>query len=468
VSKREKNARKPKTGLVSVSISVLLQQGCVSSVGQYETPAVGEERLDVGGDVELFSWWTSGGEEDALSALIAVHDERVPTAEVQNAAVEHADKARDELSRRLQAGIPPDTFQANSGADLFGWVKANGRDASDSMVESLEDMAIALNWKEHFAPAVLESVSVGGEMYAVPLNVHRINSLFYRKDLFEKFSLDVPKSLEALIDLCRRIQNDDDLQRESGPIACLGLGNKWNWTFSQFTFEFLLPAMAGAQFYEDYFDGRTTALAEPMRAVLDQALIFYCGDGSGSSCGQTGWFNSDVNELTWDEGVRKLTDGKAFMAPMGDWAKGYLESDAGGNLVPGKDFDVIAFPKSDKLEDEEDTFVFTADTFPLPRGAANRDGARSLLKTFASVEGQTAFSRLKGSIPARNDIDAMQFDVLTRKAIVAFDESRKVRAMSGLLSGQQREGLSAELGSSLEEGNPAIIRRYLEANYPLQ
>lgn len=436
---------------------------CESSVTGNNVPAEGDGGLNEGGDVEIFSWWTSGGEKEALSALIDVHEERVPSAHVTNAAVEHADKAREELSRRLQEGIPPDLFQANSGTDLLDWVVANGRDDSDTKVESLQDMADALNWKQTFNADVLESVSFDGKVYAVPLNVHRINSLFYRIDLFERFDLKVPETIEDLNTLCRKIRDDEEIQNSApGGVACLGLGNKWNWTFSLLTFDILVPAMAGPRFYENYFSGKESALPSEMRAVLNQALLMYCGDGDRSDCASTGWFNPDIDERTWDEGIQKLSDGKALMAPMGDWAKGYLESPAGNNLEAGKDFGIVPFPGS------QGTFVFTADTFPLPRGAPNRAGARSLLKTFASKRGQIEFSKLKGSIPARTDIELKELHATGRETMAAFQNATKVRAISGLLSGGGREALSGELGASLDEGDMGLMRRYLEANYPLR
>lgn len=448
--------------LIFVAALADLSLSCQSSVTGNNIPAEGDDRLNVGGEVEIFSWWTSGGEKEALSSLIDVHEERVPNAHVTNAAVENADKAREELSRRLQAGIPPDTFQANSGTDLLDWVVANGRDDGDSKVESLKELAEDLSWERSFDADVLESVSFDGKVYAVPLNVHRVNTLFYRIDLFERFDLKVPETIEELNSLCRKIREDEEIQNSnSDGVACLGLGNKWNWTFSLLIFDILVPAMAGPRYYENYFSGKESALSSKMRDVLNQALLMYCGDGDRSNCEATGWFNSDVDERTWDEGIQKLSDGKALMAPMGDWAKGYLESPAGNNLKAGKDFGVVPFPGS------KGTFVFAADTFPLPRGAPNRDGARSLLKTFASKKGQIEFSRLKGSIPARIDIDPQEFDDVSRQTIAAFQSATKVRAISGLLSGGSREALSRELGASLEEGNMGLMRRFLEANYPL-
>lgn len=50
-------------------------------------------------------------------------------------------------------------------------------------------------------------------------------------------------------------------------------------------------------------------------------------------------------------------------------------------------------------------FQFLSDSFVLPVGAPNRDGAIAWLKIAGSQAGQDAFNPVKGSIPARNDAD---------------------------------------------------------------
>ncbi|WP_326825100.1 hypothetical protein [Streptosporangium sp. NBC_01756] len=49
--------------------------------------------------------------------------------------------------------------------------------------------------------------------------------------------------------------------------------------------------------------------------------------------------------------------------------------------------------------------MWLSDSFTLPKGAPNRDGAVAWLKVAASKEGQDAFNPKKGSIPARKDAD---------------------------------------------------------------
>lgn len=160
--------------------------------------------------------------------------------------------------------------------------------------------------------------------------------------------------------------------------------------------------------------------------------------------------------MDWDEALGKLVDGSALMAPMGDWAKGYLES---VGLEPGVEFEVIPFPGSDG------TFVFTSDTFPLPIGAPNRKGAIELFRTFASKEGQIAFNRIKGSITPRTDIEPSEFDEVTQETMAAFSSSTKVKALSGLLPSDLMPDLASELRDSLQAGSMEIVMNYIKAHY---
>ncbi len=439
--------------LVAGSIAFLAAIGCAGRAGD-------AEQAGLGGNVEIFSWWTSGGEQEALQALVALHTEKYPKTTVTNAAVEYADKAREQLNKRMVEGLPPDTFQANIGADLLNnWVLTNAIDDSETKVESLQKVAADYGWLDAFDQEVLAAASYDGKLRAVPVDVHRINSLVIRKDLFEKYDLKVPGSLTELYALCDRILADSEIQSEAPDgdrMACLGLGNKWDWTLSLMTFEMILPAITSAGYYEQFWTGKKAGDDPEVVAALEATLHLYCGGEDTSKCSNGGYFNHDVDDITWDEGVLKVAEKRAMMAPMGDWAKGYLEAEG---LSAGADFDIVPFPGS------AGTFVFTSDAFPLPKGAPNREGALALLKTFASPEGQVVFNRVKGSIPARSDTDPSEFDSLTRATMRDFDNADKVLALSGLLEGDLMPSLASELKASMQRGSIEIIQNYVRANY---
>ena len=80
------------------------------------------EVSDLTGEVEVFSWWTGGGEAAGLEAMIKVFAAKYPDVEFINAAVAGGagTNARAVLATRLQAGDPPDSWQGHAGQELIG------------------------------------------------------------------------------------------------------------------------------------------------------------------------------------------------------------------------------------------------------------------------------------------------------------------------------------------------------------
>jgi glucose/mannose transport system substrate-binding protein len=96
---------------------------------------------------------------------------------------------------------------------------------------------------------------------------------------------------------------------------------------------------------------------------------------------------------------------------MGDWAVAAFEEQG---VERGTGFVDFPVPGTDGM------FGFLADSFTLPVGAPNADGARAWLETVGSLEGQVAFNKAKGSIPARTDADAAEFSEYQQSAIESY------------------------------------------------
>ena len=78
--------------------------------------------------LEVFSWWTSGGEAAALDALFKAVKKADPGIEIINATVAGGggSAARPVLQARLAGGNPPDSWQTHPGWELLGqYVPAN-------------------------------------------------------------------------------------------------------------------------------------------------------------------------------------------------------------------------------------------------------------------------------------------------------------------------------------------------------
>src|SRR5699024_1402796 len=116
-----------------------------------------------GNSVEGFTWWAAGSEKVGLDALVEVFNEQYPDIEFINGAVAGGagSAAKDMLQSRLQAGDPPDTFQAHAGAELTDYIDAG-------QILDVSDVYDELGLREAFPDALLARLTAAGASYSVP------------------------------------------------------------------------------------------------------------------------------------------------------------------------------------------------------------------------------------------------------------------------------------------------------------
>ncbi|MCI0397230.1 MAG: ABC transporter substrate-binding protein [Chloroflexi bacterium] len=321
-------------------------------------------------EVEVFSWWTGGGEAAGLEAMIAVFKEQNPDIEFINAAVAGGagTNARAVLATRLQAGDPPDSWQGHAGQELIGTYVAGDQ------LEPLNFLYEEEGWLEVMPETLIPLISQEGNIYSVPVNIHRANVLWYNPTILEENGVEVPGSLEEWFAAMDTLQ-------AAGVEAPLALGEQWT---VMHLMETILLASLGPEAYNGLWDGSTDWGSAEVTAALenfDRVL---------------GYTNSDASALTWQDASRLVVDGNAAFNVMGDWAEGFFREIG---MAPNEDYGWAPVPGTGG------NFQFLSDSFVLPVGAPNREAAIAWLRVAGSKEGQDAFNPVKGSIPARNDAD---------------------------------------------------------------
>ena len=115
------------------------------------------------GELEIFSWWTGGGEEEGLLALFELFKEDNPDVEIINAAVAGGagTNAKAVLKTRMLGGNPPDSFQVHAGMELTTTYVVTG------MMEPLTDLFDEWGVKDKFPKGLLDIVSYQGDIYSV-------------------------------------------------------------------------------------------------------------------------------------------------------------------------------------------------------------------------------------------------------------------------------------------------------------
>jgi len=338
------------------------------------------------GELEIFSWWTGGGEEEGLLALFELFKEDNPDVEIINAAVAGGagTNAKAVLKTRMLGGNPPDSFQIHAGMELTTTYVVTG------MMEPLTDYFDEWGVKDKFPQGLLDIVSYKGDIYSVPVNVHRGNIVFYNKEIFDELGLKEPTNWAEFITALNTVQ-------EAGYVP-LAMGDKNKWPAGQL-FEAIMVAEYGAEEYNKLFRGE----APFDQVALDRALdkIYEL----------TNYFNKDHAALTWQDATRLLYDNEAVFNLMGDWAEGYMKT---LGWTPGEDFGWFELPGT------QNSFMLISDTFGLPKGAPNRENAIKWLEFLSTREAQDTFNPIKGSIPARTDADMSKYDAYLTSTIEDF------------------------------------------------
>ncbi len=334
--------------------------------------------------VQIYSWWTTASEQEALNKVLADFTTKNPSVTVDNSFAQDSLTALDTLQSRMREQDPPDTFQVNGGVELAQYV--TGPASQLEMLDFLRDEQV----RNCAVPSeVLDAVTFGGHVYAVPVDIARVNALFYNATTFASLGLAPPVTLDDFVaDAQILVKNS---------ITPLAIGDAAPWTL-EVIFKSCLAAAGGANYYKEFAQGLNPNFARGGAgdSTFDQAIACF---GTLLSYANT----TEMRGMTWDGAVKEVTSGNPAMTIMGDWAHGEFLRDGG---VVNVTFGEVAAPGS------ADTFIFTTDTFVLPIGAKERAGAVALLTEWGSAAGQSIFYPWKGSLPSRSDANPGGYDAL--------------------------------------------------------
>lgn len=320
--------------------------------------------------VEVFSWWTGGGEAAGLDQMIGVFATTDPEIEFVNSAVAGGagTNARAVLASRLQANDPPDSWQGHAGQELIGTYVAADQ------IEALNFLYDQEGWLDVMPDTLIPLISNEGNIYSVPVNIHRANVLWSNPTVLADAGIEVPTTLADFFTALEAL-------KAGGMDAPLAMGEQWT---TMHLFETIMLASMGPADWNGLWDGTVGwDSASVTQGLEDFAKILE-------------YTNSDASALSWQDAGQLVLDGDAAFNIMGDWQEGFFRE---LGMAPQTDYVWAPTPGTGG------NFQFLSDSFVLAKNAPNRDAAIAWLTVAGSNEGQDAFNPVKGSIPARNDAD---------------------------------------------------------------
>jgi glucose/mannose transport system substrate-binding protein len=358
-------------------------------------PAPSIARASADNKLEVFSWWTSGGEAAALDSLFNVYEKQNPGVDIINAAIAGGggSNARPVLQTRLAGGNPPDTWQTHPGYELFGQYVEPG------FCEPITELYKSNGWDKAFPKElVLNLMTRDRQIYAVLAGIHRGNVLWYNTRLLAENGIKVGDRMtfDQFFAACEKLK--------TAGISALGVGDSGIWASAEL-FENTLLGVVGPKGWVDLFTG---AMQWDDPKVKEAIKLF----GKMQD-----YVNPDHAALSWDQAIKALIEGKVAFSSMGDWAVGeFLKA----NFKEKVDFGWVNHPGTDGA------FVIIADGFTLAKNAPHKEAALAWLKSIGSKEAQEQFNPIKGSIPARTDVDRAKFDAYHQWSMDSFARDKPV------------------------------------------
>ncbi|WP_306142741.1 ABC transporter substrate-binding protein [Roseibium sp. MMSF_3412] len=350
-------------------------------------------------DLEVTHWWTSGGEAAAVAEFAKAFD-ATGNKWVDGAIAGSGGTARPIMISRITGGDPMGATQFNHGRQAEELVEAG-------LMRDLSDIASEGNWAEIVRPSsLLDSCTLDGKIYCVPVNIHSQQWLWLNNSVFENAGLAVPTNWDEYVAAAPKLE-------EAG-IVPLAMGQQpWQTTLA---FQVLLVALAGPEAYTAVFGGKDADLA----GGPEMAKVFAAADKARDMA-------KNSNVQNWNDATNMVITGKAAGQIMGDWAQGEF---AVAEQVAGKDYTCLpGLGVNEVIMTGGDAFYF-----PKVDDADVTAAQGELAKVMISPETQVAFNLKKGSLPVRGDVDLNAANDCMRKGLDILAGGNIIQAPDQLLS----------------------------------
>ncbi len=341
------------------------------------------EETDASGTVNVYHWWTAGGEKDAIESVVAGFKEVYGDIDARSNAIPGGAGGAMVMKVKVlqQTGKSPEAFQAHPGQEIEPYLQSD-------LLLNLDGLWEVAELEERALPGLLDMCTASdGSRYVVPIGIHKTNVIFYNIHVFEKYGVAIPDHEDITWDEFWAICDELAAKMPEGTYP-LDLGDQKGWPACQ-VFENIMLG-TDPQIYEDFINGNYNV--EDLTKVLENytKLMNYVAP--------------DHNSRDWYYTTGSMVNGTYAMQIMGAWVQPLMTS---MGQVYGKDFGVFTFPGT------AGWFGMCVDGFVVSNDSADVEGGVRWAYNVSTPEVQASFSSLKESISPYSDTPDSVYNELT-------------------------------------------------------
>ncbi|AJQ93159.1 ABC transporter substrate-binding protein [Gynuella sunshinyii] len=341
-------------------------------------------------ELEVIHWWTSGGEQRAVS-ILAEEFNKLGKDRWVDTAVALGENSRSVTMQRILGGDAPGAAQFNTSRQFEELIE-------EDLLLDLTPVAEREGWFKSIRPQnILDPCIKDGRLYCVPVNIHSSQWLWTNKKIFSQAGVKEPKTWPEFLKVAPAI-------REAGYIPLAHGGQPWQ---DRNLFDDVMIGITDADFwYQIWRDKNASAAAgAKMTKVFETfgALRQFIDVGSPGR--------------NWNDATNMVITGKAATQVMGDWARGEF---AAAGQQADIDYGCIPGPSNRPyLTLGGDSFIF-----PKTSDKALEAAQFKLASMLVSPAVQAKFNNAKGSLPIRADVDMDIADACMKKGMALLNDPK--------------------------------------------
>lgn len=257
-------------------------------------------------DDKTITFWHIGTDEPDISvfenAVEQFNENTTSGYKIESVAVE-SDAYKEKLLIAMSSGECPDIYTSWSGGPMDEYIDAG-------YAQPLDDLFESAAWKDKLMDSTYEQGKYNGKLYGVGMLNVAVAGVFYNKDIFEKYNLEVPTTISELENVCETLKANN--------IIPFALANSEKWTGSMY-FVNLATRKGGLQPFKDAVAGTGS---------FEDECFIWAGQKIQEWV-KKGYFPEGVNSLSEGDGQSKqmFYTEEAAMKINGSWDAGSYRAD---------------------------------------------------------------------------------------------------------------------------------------------
>lgn len=337
--------------------------------------------------VDIAHFWTEGDGQKMFDAVLESFRSRRPDVAVDARSYDNHGLT---IKSRILQEDPPTLFVEWPDQNLQPYHSAGA-------LRDITEVWETNGWTDAFIEGPRTRSMMDGKYVGLPVDIHRMNNVFYHVDLVEEIGVDPsrvsdPREFLEVLEQCADGGVIGMEQPMKNPSTILQL------------FANIVIGQFGAETFEGITGGDTSAYHSEIREAVE--LV----DAYAELAREDSAFVDMV------EANDRFVDGQSVFFHQGDWMAGEYADLQGFEY--GRDWERANFPGTDGV------YMMGIDSIVAAEDGGFDEDARTFLEFVGSPAALEELNRIKGSIPPRKDVSMDAYPQFLRDQFADFKRAR--------------------------------------------